>query len=156
MSSSKANSKTGDRRDLCAGLLFCVLGVAATLYIVTHYALGTIGRMGPGMFPLGVSIAIVLFGLMTAASSIKAERVKNWWSIDLLSIGAVAGGMAAFAILLPLVGGIPAIVALSVISGLAVKRSFVETALLAASLVVMAYLIFQAGLGIHFPLLRLP
>jgi len=156
MSSPQADSQKGDRRDLCAGLLLCLMGTVAAIYISGHYSLGTIRRMGPGMFPLGVSIAIVLFGLLTAASSFKANSVAGWWRIDLLALATVTGGLAAFAILLPFFGAIPAIVGLSFVSGLAVKRSSVEVVLLAISLVLMAYLIFQLGLGIQFPLVRLP
>jgi len=156
MTSLRASNKKGDRRDLCAGLLLCAVGTAAAIYISGHYQMGTVRRMGPGMFPLGVSLAVVIFGVLTAVSSFKAVEIEDWWKVDLVALGTVTGGMAAFAVLLPLFGAVPAIMALSVVSGLAVRRSSLEVVLLAISLALMAYLIFQLGLGIQFPLLRLP
>lgn len=124
------------------------------LYVLMHYDLGRIERMGPGMFPFGVSAIMAFLGGVTIVTGLNAPRQEGWAAIDYKTVGAIVGAMALFAILFPLLGAIPAIVGLSVVSGLAIKRSPLEIASLAVALCAMAYFVFQIGLGIQFPLLR--
>lgn len=124
------------------------------LYVLMHYDLGRVERMGPGMFPFGVSAIIAFLGAVTIVSGLNAPRQEGWAAIEYKTVGAIVGAMAIFAILFPLLGAVPAIVALSVVSGLAVKRSPLEVAGLAVALCAMAYFVFQLGLGIQFPLFR--
>ena len=61
---------TGQRslKDLLAGLIFIGLGLAFG-YATLAYEIGSAFRMGPGYFPLVLSIILTLLGLLTTVQS---------------------------------------------------------------------------------------
>lgn len=154
MSTVRDRGGKGNLRDVLAGLFLFGVGGAIGLYVLTHYDLGRIERMGPGMFPVGVSAILAFLGAVTIVSGLNAPRQEGWAEIDYKTVAVIVAAMALFAILFPLLGAIPAIIGLSVMSGLAIKRGPLEIVGLAAALCAMAYFIFQIGLGIQFPLFR--
>jgi hypothetical protein len=52
-----------DYRDIVGGLLLVVLGLGFSWYAAEHYDLGSLRRMGPGMFPTVLGVALACLGL---------------------------------------------------------------------------------------------
>lgn len=144
-----------DYTDLVGGLLLIIVGGAASMVAIQYYPLGTIQRMGPGMFP--AILGVVLAGLGALLSLQALRRRGERPDIRLLSPLFVLGGVASFAVLMPLAGLIPAILAVVIISSFAeLKIRPVSLALLCLGLCLVAPLVFVVGLGLPIPLIRWP
>lgn len=144
-----------DYRDMIAGAALAAAGAALALYASASYELGTLRRMGPGMFPMGLGALLILFGIILFVQSFFHEggmpQFRKWSPIFVLS------GVAAFALVLDPFGLVPAIVTLTVISSMAEKRIYpVSLVLLCVGLSVLAVAIFRYGLGLPVALFRWP
>ena len=65
-----------DYRDIVAGALLAALGIAISLYALSHYSIGTITRMGPGMVPVGLGVLLAIFGVVIGGTA--WFREGNW------------------------------------------------------------------------------
>ena len=65
--------------DILTGILFLGVSIGAVTIIGTSYSLGTASRMGPGFFPLIVSIMLGGLGAILVARSLlsQTESVGN-------------------------------------------------------------------------------
>jgi putative tricarboxylic transport membrane protein len=133
--------------DLLAGLLLASFG-GVGVWLGSGYSLGTAARMGPGFFPLLVSIALLAFGLLTSVVAFVAdEPLEGNWALRPLVL--VLASVAVFALALRPFGLIVAIMLLVGVSALGGRGSrLVETVLLAIGLSGFAVLLFVEGLGI--------
>lgn len=144
-----------DYRDVVGGVLLVVFGLAFSRYAVAHYDLGTLQRMGSGMFPVALGVLLTAFGLIIAALAMfrqgKMPEVRFWTPFFVLS------GVAAFAVMIRPFGLIPAVLAVTIISSFAELqvRPF-SLAVLCATLCLIAWLTFGVGLGLSTPMARWP
>lgn len=144
-----------DYRDMIAGVALAAAGAALALYASGTYDLGTLRRMGPGMFPMGLGALLILFGVILFGQSFFREgampQFRKWSPIFVLA------GVAAFALMLDPFGLVPAIVALTVVSSIAEKRIYpVSLLTLCVGLSLLAVVIFRYGLGLPVALFRWP
>ncbi|ADO42640.1 tripartite tricarboxylate transporter TctB family protein [Ketogulonicigenium vulgare] len=144
-----------DYRDIVGGALLIVVGLSFAGYAATHYPLGTIARMGPGMFPTCLGVILAIFGVLQAVPAFfrtgKMPEIRIWSPIFVL------GGVAAFAALIFPFGLIPAIIALVVISSCAELKIYpVSLVISIVFLCVMSWLIFRVGLNVPIAMLRWP
>jgi Tripartite tricarboxylate transporter TctB family len=103
------------QKEFVAGILFMLVGLCWA-YASSKYDLGTATDMGPGYFPMAVSIAITIMG---ACSVVRATRV-----VDLDKIGGwspfvfviILLSVVSFGLLLNYAGLVPASIALILIS----------------------------------------
>ncbi len=97
----------GDRKDFLGGLLILVLGLATGVQ-ASSYDIGSLRRMGPGFFPLGLGVILGVTGvllMLTAKSPTPpAERLAPEWRGWL----CICAGIAAFVVLGQWGGLIPA------------------------------------------------
>lgn len=136
-----------DYQDLTAGGILIVLGLAVAFYAAEHYPIGTVSRMGPGMFPTalgyllaGIGVIIILPALVRRA----ALPMPEW-----RPMGFVLAAVLGFALTVELFGVVPAIFVLVGVSVLADNKITLLGALaLATVLSILAVLIFLKGLGI--------
>ncbi|GAB1577548.1 tripartite tricarboxylate transporter TctB family protein [Bordetella petrii] len=144
-----------DYRDLIGGGLTTLAGAAAMYHSLTAFTVGTADRMGPGFFPALVGGLLMLCGLMIGIPALwragpmpKVEsRPLFWVSISVL----------AFALLVLPFGLVPAIIAQSVLAGLAdCKLSWRGALILAGALSIGATLVFKIGLGVILPAFAWP
>jgi hypothetical protein len=135
-------------KDVLAGVLFSLIG-AALLMEAGRYTTGTLLRMGPGFFPSGIGIGLLLLGAGIVVKAI-LERTEERPSFAVMPAALVTAAPIAFAFLLPRFGLVAATFLLIVISRLAF-RPFrpIETLVLATILAAVAAFIFGY-------LLRLP
>lgn len=144
-----------DYRDLAAGGFFVAVGGAAAAYAMTHYALGSLRNVGPGMFPAGAGLALAGLGLGILVPAFGRAGVRPVVEADVAA--AVLAAVAAFALVLPLFGLVPATVALVVVSRRADRgaRPGVTVAL-AAALSLIAWAVFALALGVPLAAFRWP
>jgi len=78
--------KIYNRRDFNAGLMFLAIGLGFGMYSL-EYSLGTATRMGPGYFPLMLSIIVGVLGLIVLVMSFIPADESKTKETALLAIG---------------------------------------------------------------------
>lgn len=146
-----------DKRDFISGLLMIGAGVGVALYAYMNYSLGTLQRMGPGMFPFGSGLALAIFGVLAIIPSFIRNSGEQAESIPVVAMLWILLSVIAFAATIPVAGLAPAVAATVVVSSLA-DRSFniIRVAVLTVGVAVMTYLIFVVGLNLPIALYRWP
>lgn len=144
-----------DYRDIIGGALLVLVGLGFAAYAFANYELGTINRMGPGMFPMALGVILAGFGFMQALPAFfrtgVIPEIRIWTPLFVLS------GIAAFAMLVRSFGLLPAVIAVVVISSFAeLKIRPVSLLILTGSLCLISWLIFSVGLGLPMPMFRWP
>ena len=140
-------------RELLGGGLVFAIGLLAAVYAATHYDVGSIGRLGPGVFPilLGASMAVTgLAILIRSAFAAVEEPIKIEWRNAIVIISSIV----AFALLLRPAGIVPASAVTIFLSTLADgSMTLARRLLLSAILTVAVVLIFKTGFGMRVPLI---
>ena len=133
--------------DFWCGLLFVAVGIAVVV-LAQNYRIGTAARMGPGYFPtmLGSLLALLGVSLSVPAFVTSGDGVQRFHLRPLLF---VLLGVATFGVTLPYLGFAAAVIVLVVVSGFAnPDLRPMETAAVAAFLVIFSILIFVVLLGL--------
>ena len=148
--------------DLVSGGVLAATGVGIVLYALDRYQLGTLGRMGPGMFPVGLGAILAVLGLSIAVQSLYRDPGRWQDQVPEATLQArpllvILGTVIGFAAIFHGFGLIPAIVATTALASLAHPGARPRTVLfLAAGLSVASVVIFRVLLNIPFPLWRWP
>jgi hypothetical protein len=146
--------KIVDQKNFAAGLLYMVLGAAFAIG-ATRYQIGTAARMGPGYFPLGVGLALLVVGLVVFGSALlhNAER-SSLGARPELRLVAILVAVVLFGLLVEPMGLLIAIPLLVGVSSLAHPefswRTMIVTILV---LVPLAWAVFVLLLGLQFQML---
>ena len=133
------------------------LALALGLWVMTEaggYQMGTARRMGPGYFPSLLGALLALMGAALAALGLwRAEGApEEEERADPRALVAVLAGLAAFALLLPRAGLVPAVIGLVVIAAQGSGQMRPLGALvLAFVLAALSWAIFRLGLGLPLP-----
>jgi hypothetical protein len=89
-----------DQKGLATGVIYVVFGAAVAMGSV-QYPIGSFHRMGPGFFPLMVSLCLIVAGLVVIAIAVSATArpvaLERW---SLRNLGLVTAALAAFAVLI--------------------------------------------------------
>lgn len=145
---------TKNLQDLLAGASVLVVGLGVSLYALFSYNLGTLSRMGPGMFPFGAGLIMALLGGVILLSGLlrAGEAIPR---ISIRPLVMVAAATAAFAMLIRPAGMLPAIAVMTVIASLADPRLKPLTVIvLIGVLCLIAWLVFIVALGLPIVLVR--
>ncbi|MCI5109483.1 MAG: tripartite tricarboxylate transporter TctB family protein [Marivita sp.] len=144
-----------DYTDVVGGALLVATGLGVTAVSMTSYAVGTLRRMGPGMFPSILGVLLAFLGILIVLQALRKPGRRP--DIRVFSPLFVLGGVAAFAALIAPFGLIPAILGVTIISSLAELRLRpVSLILLCLALCLIAPLVFVYGLGLQISLVRWP
>jgi Tripartite tricarboxylate transporter TctB family len=136
------------RQDLIGGLLSVALGAFA-LVTASDYPMGTLLRMGPGLFPSVIAVLIVLLGLALIGAAFRSRPSQRSGPITLRPVVMIGTGVMLFAVMLERWGLIPATLALVLVSSLAEPRwRPVRAAVLAITVTALVYAIFIVVLQI--------
>lgn len=137
------------------GAILMAAGLFFAWYSAENYNLGTLRRIGPGMFPMGLGVALAGLGL--AIAIVAPDRRQRRPEFDLRVAAAVVAAILTFGLLVGWIGLVPAIIGTVAVGSLA-ESPFrpVSVILLGAGLCVLSWLIFRVGLGLPMPLLRWP
>ncbi len=108
-----------NQKDFWAGVLFMAVGVFFA-GLGSQYALGTATRIGPGYFPTGLGMVVILIGIIVAAGSLSAkapaERVEKF---AIFTVVLILGSITAFGLLLKPLGLILSLLVLIAVSSYA-------------------------------------
>ncbi len=143
-------ARVKDRQDFWSGILFIGFGCAG-LWLGRNYAVGNLTRMGPGFFPMMMSVALVGIGGFLLARSLVAtgepvERIVFWPQLLILA------GIVGFGLLIERVGLAVSVAAVAVISGIAAQGlRWFELAALALAMSALSVALFVYLLGQPIP-----
>jgi putative tricarboxylic transport membrane protein len=137
-------------RDLVAGLMFVVWGVAG-LWIASDYPRGIALRMGPGYMPLLLCSGLVILGGVIAIKGLMTTGVSlTAWHLRPLIL--VLAAIVAFAVLIEPAGLAIATVAIVLIgAGGGIEFRWREALVLALGLATGAVGLFVYGLKLAMP-----
>jgi hypothetical protein len=137
-----------DYQNLVGGALLVVFGAALSVYSITHYRLGQVNHMGPGMYPTYIGAILAVLGLLIVVSGF-GKGGGTFPSLELRPSLCCFAGIAAFTLLVDSFGLVPAICALTFISVQSDRKlGLPGTIALAAALSIMSVLIFKVGLEV--------
>jgi uncharacterized membrane protein len=141
-----------NKRDFWSGVMFLTIGILFVI-LSRQYQLGSAAKMGPGYFPTVLGGMLAALGAFiclgsTAKSTPKTDLMSVGWRELLLVLLAVV----VFALLLPKLGMVIALIALIFISARASHEfGWRDTALATVFLLVLSYVVFVWGLELQFP-----
>lgn len=118
-------------------------------YEATGMSLGTVRRIGPGFFPLGLGAIIVLLGIGTLFEPVDEEKTRE--PFNLRGLASVSLALVAFAVLVERLGLFPAIAALVILTSFGDRRMHPRT-ILATTLALCALGYFLFIYALHLPL----
>jgi hypothetical protein len=135
------------QREFTAGLIFFCIGSVWLAGSLDH-RIGSATAMGPGYFPLVVSLVVAALGIGSVIRSLTladADTLEPW---PLAALLFVLGGVVGFGLLLQSAGLIAAAAVLILLSCWSRLRTQPgETLLLAVALIALVSGIFVFGLG---------
>jgi hypothetical protein len=139
-------------RDAAAGAIFLIIGAAFAL-ATSYLEIGSAFRMGPGYFPLLLSIILMLLGAIIIASSFAAASEPSgpvpWRGLVLVLAAPVVFGLTVRKL-----GLIPAIILTVILAAYASQRSRLWLAgLLSVGLTVFCLAVFTYGLRLPLRLI---
>jgi hypothetical protein len=138
-------------KDLVSGLVFITIGLAF-LWIGSDYRFGSSSQMGPGYFPVVLSILLTALGSTVAVRAVISggERISG---VNVKGIVFVIGATFIFGLLIRPLGMPVAIFILAFVGAIASKHFHPFTSvLLAAGLSAFCMIVFNWGLGMPFPI----
>jgi len=141
-----------NNKDFFAGLLFIFIGLGALLVAQNNYPMGTTRSMGPGYFPIVLSIIMATFGMIIIIRGlIKNDRIEGRWGIRPLAL--VTLGIIVFGFLMERLGMAPSLLAMFFISALGGREfQFKEVLILSIVMIFASWLIFIYGMGVQLNL----
>jgi hypothetical protein len=150
--------KPKSQRDLVAGLLFVVVGLAFA-WGSTEYEFGNAANPGPGYFPFGLGVLLALLGGFTLfkAMSIETRDGERIGSIGWRPLLIIPAAIVFFAFALPRLG-LPLTVAL-VTFGVSFSTTDVrplQSVMVAVGLAVFCTAVFIGGLNLNLPVKPAP
>jgi hypothetical protein len=140
-------------RNLWVGLFFVLTGVVFASMALAKLPIGTAAQMGPGYYP--ILLSIILVGLGAAiAFGFGGEEEDPGEIISLRSFLLVAGAPVVFALTIRTVGFLPATF-LAVFAASLADRSatFLQALATAVGLTIFCIAVFSYGIEVPYPLI---
>lgn len=143
-------------RDYLGGTLMIALGLTAALG-GTSYDVGTLTRMGPGLFPVALGVILALTGVAIAISARFAryegqlEASPREWRGWI----CICGSIVAFVVIGKYGGLLPATFAIVFVAALGDRENtLMRAVVLALACAVVSVVVFWWALQIQFPLFQ--
>lgn len=141
-----------NERSFAAGCLFIVIGIFG-IVVAGGYRLGSAAQMGPGYFPLLVSILMTLLGVVIAVGSLQdsalREKLEEW---DLRRLAIISGSVVLFGLLLRPLGFQVAMLAMLLVACTASREMSWKGAIVTSvALVVICTVVFVWALELRMP-----
>ncbi len=134
-------------KDFWSGVMFCGFAAIA-LFAARGYSLGSVGRMGPGYFPLLLASLLGALGVVLIGRSILigGEPVARFRALPL---AVIATAICLFGVLIEPLGLIISLVVLTLMSAsVGAQFRLAETVALTAALVFFCVAVFVYALGL--------
>lgn len=140
-----------DRTDAAAGLVFILFGLFFGVKSL-GLEMGTLFRMGPGFFPMVLSVVLILFGALILFNALRAAPGAEppgaiaWRGMMFLLPAPIFFGLTVRGL-----GFVPSIFVTTLIAGMAsLKMKPLYAVALAVAVTVFSTLVFSYGLGLPF------
>lgn len=138
-------------KDFWAGVLYIVFGVGA-IAIAYDYPVGSAGRMGPGYFPRGLGIILIVLGLILGLRALKLRGAPlsfpAFKPILIIIVSVVLFGLAA-----PKLGLMAATIILVIVSSMASDEFTWKASILSSIfLAIFTLAAFAYGLKLQLPI----
>lgn len=147
--------KDRDLQNIIGGGLLFLFGAGYALYALSHCQLGTLRRMGAGMFPFGLGILLAGLSLLIIVPALFRRGMPT--EIPLRAPLFVLAAIAGFALLIRPVGMVPAVCALTLISTrVEANAPWLRSLILCVALNLVAWLVFVLALSLPVAVLRWP
>src|SRR5262245_38772879 len=143
-------SRVKDQKDFWSGILFIAFGCAG-LWFGRSFLVGTLSRMGPGFFPMMMSLALIGTGgfLVLRSLVVAGEPIER---IALLPQLLILAAIVAFGLLIERIGLALSVIAVAVSSGVAARGlRWFELAALALAMSGLSVALFVYLLGQPIP-----
>lgn len=142
-----------NQKDVAAGALYILFGAGFSLGAL-NYRMGDPARMGPGWFPFWIGVLLVLAGVLTVVSGMRAsapvEKVKR---PQFGALAWVIGAVVLFGLVLQPLGLVASLFVLVIVSSLASHEFTWKGALVtAAALILFSTAVFIWGISLQIPL----
>lgn len=135
---------------MVGGLSMSLIGLAAAIHAM-DYEFGSLSRMGPGYFPVGLGLLLTLLGLAVAVPAF--FRQGHSPTMEWKAFACVLGSLLLFAFALKPLGLVLATVLAVVLASLADRETRWKGRLLTAGgVALMTYLVFSLGLRMILPI----
>lgn len=139
-------------KDALGGLLLIALGLLF-MFGALDMPMGTMRRPGAGVFPLGLSVLCIIFGLVIGAQAFR--QALEWPEVHWRPAIAVSLAIAVFYVLFRIGGLMPATAGAVIIAAAGDKEfEIVRAALTAVGVAILSWLIFRVGLSLPMPAIR--
>jgi len=143
--------KRTDWQDVAGGLLMIAIGIYFAWQAQATLALGSLRRLGPGGFPLGIGIILTLLGLMIVLPAL--GRGHKSLNMQMRTPLVITAAVVAFALSARTLGVVPAIFLCVFVSSLAdLRLKPLYSFMLGGTLSVMVWLLFSVTLGLTIPM----
>lgn len=149
-------------RNLYTGILLSLFGVVGTLEAL-RYPIGTMARMGPGFYPLSLSVILVILGVVVAITPVRPsaatadDEPAAFGTLRARAKGMmyIAGGMIAFIILGEYGGLVPATFVMVTVAAMGDEdQTWKSACLLALGTTIVGTAIFAGALQLQLPMFR--
>lgn len=135
-----------DRKTFWSGVIFAAVGLGA-LTKVAGFDIGTPTRMGPGFFPLLLSILLVGIGGTAVFRSFRCPEIAGLDPWPFVPAAVVTAAVLSFAALIGSRGIVPAVAVLILVScAMRVPRRPLEVLAVGGVLIAMSVAIFVYGI----------
>jgi hypothetical protein len=139
-----------DPQGAIASALFVVVGFGAFL-TAKDYDFGTLSMIGPGFFPVVLSLLLVLFGVLGLFKSLRVEGPPASGPIRIRPLLMITIGILGFGLMARPLGFAAAVSFCVIVSSLGSSRfNLVRTLATAAVMTVLCSTLFIWGLGMPY------
>jgi hypothetical protein len=143
-------------KDLVAGALLMCFGIFVAVYGYASLPVGTLARMGPGMYPTVLGGFLAVLGASIIGLGMCGPK-RDPIQVNLRPVIFVLSALIVFAVLVRPFGLFPALFALTITATRADDQLGLLSALgLALAISVLALLLFRVALGLPFPAFAWP
>jgi hypothetical protein len=140
-------------RDIAAGLMFVLIGAAFLLDTYLSLDIGRASQMGPGYFPMALSLFLIALGAVIGSASL-GSSVPIPFPIPWRALFFVSVGPLFYALTVKPLGFVVAVFVMVFLCALGNRTvRLTNAAVLAAALTLIATLIFKIGLNLPFELI---
>jgi hypothetical protein len=135
--------------DVFAGLIFLAISVLFATTALRTLEIGNPGLMGPGFFPLMISVALAGLSAVIIGGARSSEPDAKRKPIPWRAVVCIIGSAIAFAMTVRNVGLVPALVISISLAVLASRKAtFVRGAMIVVGMTIFCVLVFSYGIGL--------
>lgn len=134
--------------NLIAGLMFLAIAALFGFTALKTLDIGTVGEMGPGFFPIMISVVLAILGLLVMFSRSETDNEERrpipWRAVLLVTLAPIA-----FAYTVRSLGLVPALI-VSVAIGVAASHriGWKQGALIVVGMTAFCVAVFSYGIGL--------